>query len=96
MGNDLSNRCFPTKAIATWLQADDISRVTIVACYFHYSTAWTSIEAFDTKEKQAITEQSFVKDDMANPSLGLVYINSASAVAKMNQGDPMSVVVGIK
>ena len=48
-----SNRCFPTKAIAMWLQADDIGRLTIVASYFHYSAIWSSIEAFDLKEKQS-------------------------------------------
>ncbi|KAL7524274.1 hypothetical protein ACHAWF_000885 [Thalassiosira exigua] len=32
-----SNRCFPTKAVAMWLQADDIGRLTIVGSYYHYS-----------------------------------------------------------
>ena len=31
------NRCFATKAVAMWLQADEIERITIVASYFHYS-----------------------------------------------------------
>mmetsp|Transcript_9666 Transcript_9666/g.24074 ORF Transcript_9666/g.24074 Transcript_9666/m.24074 type:complete len:348 (-) Transcript_9666:2388-3431(-) len=31
------NRCFPTKAVAMWLQADEIERITIVASYFHYA-----------------------------------------------------------
>lgn len=31
------DRCFPTKAVAMWLQADPIDRITIVASYFHYA-----------------------------------------------------------
>mmetsp|Transcript_13363 Transcript_13363/g.31457 ORF Transcript_13363/g.31457 Transcript_13363/m.31457 type:complete len:352 (+) Transcript_13363:158-1213(+) len=31
------DRCFATKAVAMWLQADPIERITIVASYFHYA-----------------------------------------------------------
>jgi len=31
------NRCFATKAVAMWLQADPLDRITIVASYFHYA-----------------------------------------------------------
>lgn len=31
------DRCFATKAVAMWLQADAIERITIVASYFHYA-----------------------------------------------------------
>lgn len=31
------DRCFATKAVAMWLQADPIDRITIVASYFHYA-----------------------------------------------------------
>jgi SAM-dependent methyltransferase len=91
-----SNRCFQTKAIAMWLQADDIGRLTIVASYFHYSAAWASIEAFDIKEKQTAPTRPSVTDIMANPAMGLAWMTTASAVAKMNQGDPMFVVKGVK
>ena len=48
-----SNRCFPTKAVAMWLQADDIGRMTIVGSYAHYAAAWQSIEALDIKLRGA-------------------------------------------
>ena len=35
-----SNRCFPTKAIAGWLSADDEGRCRIVAEYFRRSGGW--------------------------------------------------------
>jgi SAM-dependent methyltransferase len=92
-----SNRCFPTKAIAMWLQADDIGRLTIVASYFHYSETWGSIEAFDiVKEKMAVPKRPSVMDVFNNPAVGLAWMNSASAVQKGNQGDPMFVVKGVK
>jgi len=31
------DRCFATKAVAMWLQADAIEKITIVASYFHYA-----------------------------------------------------------
>ena len=45
-----SNRCFQTKAVAMWLQADDIGRLTIVGSYFHYSAEWDQIIAYDIKK----------------------------------------------
>lgn len=91
-----SNRCFPTKAIAMWLQADDIGRLTIVGSYYHYSAQWSSIEALDIKELQQTPERPSAGDIMKNPSLGLAWMNAAAAVAKNNQGDPMFVVKGVK
>ncbi len=35
-----SNRCFPTKAVAGWLRADDHGRCHIVAEYFRRSGGW--------------------------------------------------------
>jgi SAM-dependent methyltransferase len=32
-----SNRCFPTKAIALWLQTSDADHCFIVGCYYHYA-----------------------------------------------------------
>jgi SAM-dependent methyltransferase len=91
-----SNRCFPTKAIAMWLQADDIGRLTIVASYYHYSASWKTIEAFDLKEIQENPKRPSTEEIFKNPSLGLAWMNAASAVAKNNQGDPMFVVKGVK
>ena len=91
-----SNRCFPTKAIAMWLQADDIGRLTIVASYFHYSADWKGIEALDLKETQQTPERPSAQEIFKNPSLGLAWMNAASAVARNNQGDPMFVVKATK
>ena len=91
-----SNRCFPTKAIAMWLQADDIGRLTIVGSYYHYSAKWASIEALDIKEMQANPVRPAMGDIISNPSLGLAWMNAAAAVSKNNQGDPMFVVRGVK
>ncbi len=35
-----SNRCFPTKAIAGWLYANDAQRCAIVADYFRQAGGW--------------------------------------------------------
>ena len=35
-----SNRCFPTKAIAGWLNTDDLGRIGLVREYFSRSTGW--------------------------------------------------------
>lgn len=92
-----SNRCFPSKAIAMWLQADDIERLTIVASYYHYSAEWSSIEALDIKMPQVATpERPGFGEIMSNPSKAFAWANTAAAVAKMNSGDPMFVVKGVK
>jgi len=92
-----SNRCFPTKAVAMWLQADDIDRLTIVGSYFHYSAPWASIEALDIKQpaKEA-PERPSLGEMFNNPSKGIAWMNTASAVQKVKASDPMFVVKGVK
>ena len=58
-----SNRCFPTKAVAMWLQADDIGRLTIVGSYYHYSAEWRSIEALDPRRPNVCRERSEIRYD---------------------------------
>jgi ubiquinone/menaquinone biosynthesis C-methylase UbiE len=91
-----SNRCFPSKAVAMWLQADDIGRLTIVASYYHYAAEWESIEALDLKEKQATPERPSAGEVFKNPASLTAWMNVAAAVAKNNSGDPMFVVKGVK
>jgi hypothetical protein len=92
-----SNRCFPSKAVAMWLQADDIERLTIVASYFHYSAEWSSIEALDAKLAPIATpDRPSFGDIMSNPSKAFAWANTATAVAKMNSGDPLFIVKGTK
>ena len=91
-----SNRCFPTKAIAMWLQADDIGRLTIVGSYYNYSAKWNSIEALNIKEMQPVPERPSAGDVFKSPSLFTAWMATAAVVAKNNQGDPMFVVKGVK
>ena len=92
-----SNRMFPTKAIAMWLQADDIDRLTIVASYFHYAAEWKSIEALDIKIPPAETPARPGLGEMFNnPAKGFAWANTASAIAKVKASDPMFVVKGVK
>jgi SAM-dependent methyltransferase len=92
-----SNRCFATKAVALWLQADDIDRLTIVASYFHYAASWSSLEAIDIiPEKQLLPERPSMQEMLSNPSKGFAWMNTASAVQKGNSGDPMFVIRAVK
>jgi hypothetical protein len=92
-----SNRCFATKAVAMWLQADDIGRLTIVGSYFHYSAKWSSIESLDLKDAVVKTPaRPSIAELFTNPAVGLAWMNTAAAVAKANQGDPMFVVKAVK
>ena len=91
-----SNRCFPSKAVAMWLQADDIGRLTIVASYFHYGATWKSIDALDMKEKHATPPRPSAGEVFSNPASLTAWMNVAAAVAKNNQGDLMFVLKGVK
>lgn len=42
-----SNRCFPSKAIAMWLQQSDLQHCQVIGAYFHYSGGWSPARAFD-------------------------------------------------
>jgi SAM-dependent methyltransferase len=93
-----SNRCFPTKAIAYWLQADDIDRLTLVASYFHYSSqGWSTLEALDLKDApKEMPSRPSVKDLFANPAAGMAWMKTAAAMQERNNSDPMFVVKGIR
>ncbi|KAL3789678.1 hypothetical protein HJC23_003879 [Cyclotella cryptica] len=91
-----SNRCFPSKAVALWFQADDIGRLTIVASYYHYSANWKSIEALDLKEMQATPPRPSAGEVFRNPAALTAWMTTAASVARNNQGDPMFVVKGVK
>jgi len=92
-----SNRCFASKAVAMWLQADDIGRLTIVGSYYHYSAEWKSIEALDIKlAPQQTPDRPSFGEIMSNPSRAFAWANTASAVAKMNSSDPIFVVKAVK
>lgn len=92
-----SNRCFASKAVAMWLQADDIGRLTIVGSYFHYSAKWSTIQALDIKKPPLDTpKRPSFQEIMSDPAKGFAWASTAAAVAKANSGDPMFAVKGIK
>lgn len=93
-----SNRCFPTKAVAMWLQADDIGRLTIVGSYFHYASPdWATIDALDVKlPPQTLPTRPSVRDIFNNPNAAFVWATTAAAVTKNNGGDPLYLVRAVK
>ena len=42
-----SNRCFPTKAVAVWLDTTDEQHVTLVRSYFEAAGGWMDVNAED-------------------------------------------------
>ena len=38
-----SNRCFPTKAVAVWLEATDAQHLALVRAYFEAADAWSDV-----------------------------------------------------
>ena len=42
-----SNRCFPTKAVAVWLETTDAQHVALVQAYFDKAGGWTEITTED-------------------------------------------------
>ena len=40
-----SNRCFPTKAVAVWLDTTDEQHLTLVRAYFEAAGGWTDVRA---------------------------------------------------
>jgi len=88
-----SNRCFPTKAVKMWLQADDDARQRIVASYFMYAPAggWADVGAERLPEvapaSAAPKQEGF---------LGAL-LNLDSALSSwISRGDPMFVVSATK
>ncbi len=42
-----SNRCFPTKAVAVWLETTDAQHVALVRAYFDKAGGWSDVTAED-------------------------------------------------
>ena len=42
-----SNRCFPSKAIAMWLQMNDRQHLELINGYLKYAGGFTDVQAFD-------------------------------------------------
>jgi len=84
-----SNRCFPTKAVAMWLNSGDAGRRKIIASYFALAPAsgWTDITALD------ITGIGTTKA-AAKPGINPLLL--AALWLKQSIGDPMFVVRATK
>jgi SAM-dependent methyltransferase len=97
-----SNRCFASKAIAMWLETDDIGRITIVASYFHYSSyttesMWKSIVALDLSPPRLRPPvRPNLQDILTDPTQGWAWMNTVAAVNKANAADPLLVVKAVK
>mmetsp|Transcript_44448 Transcript_44448/g.72378 ORF Transcript_44448/g.72378 Transcript_44448/m.72378 type:complete len:198 (-) Transcript_44448:80-673(-) len=55
-----SNRCFPSKAIAVWLNTSDMEHVWIVGSFFHYAGGFKAIEGLDISPSPGITDPMYV------------------------------------
>ncbi|KAL9535581.1 hypothetical protein SMMN14_00552 [Sphaerulina musiva] len=49
----ISNRCFPTKAIARWLRVDEEERVQMVGDFLHFA-GWKGIEIVEEEEGSVV------------------------------------------
>lgn len=56
----LSNRCFPTKAIAVWRNTNDQQHIQLVGAYFQASQAFTAIEAEDHSPTPYLSDPLFI------------------------------------
>lgn len=57
-----SNRCFPTKAVRMWLDADDVGRLGIVSRYFVFAADFEDICALDISPLKKDGLSSLLKD----------------------------------
>ncbi len=55
-----SNRCFPTKATALWLNTRDEQHAALVRMYFERSGGWAGIEAVDLSPQTGRSDPLFV------------------------------------
>jgi SAM-dependent methyltransferase len=56
----LSNRCFPTKAIAVWRNTNDQQHIQLVAAYFQACEAFTAIQAEDHSPTPYLRDPLFI------------------------------------
>lgn len=56
----ISNRCFPTKAVAVWLGSNDQQHIQLVAGYFQASDAFRDIQAEDHSPDPYVSDPLFL------------------------------------
>lgn len=62
----ISNRCFPTKAVAVWLGSNDQQHIQLVAGYFQASGAFRDIQAEDHSPEPYVSDPLFLIWGTAN------------------------------
>ncbi|KAK8035525.1 hypothetical protein PG993_010520 [Apiospora rasikravindrae] len=82
----ISNRCFPTKAIARWLRISEEERLQMVGDYLHFA-GWKKIEVVELSDGQP------QKSGSQQQQGGL--LNSLFGVMGMDHSDPLWVVRGV-
>ncbi|MDA0748859.1 MAG: class I SAM-dependent methyltransferase [bacterium] len=55
-----SNRCFPQKAVAVWLAADDAQHVALVRSYFDASGNWMNLNTWDNLNARGEKDPMFL------------------------------------
>ena len=51
-----SNRCFPTKAVALWLNTDDAQHAALVRLYFDRAGGWQDIQVYDLSPQPGVSD----------------------------------------
>lgn len=64
----ISNRCFPTKAVAVWRASNDQQHIQLVAGYFQASEHFSNIQAEDHSPDPYVSDPLFIIWGYANPS----------------------------
>lgn len=90
-----SNRCFPSKAVKAWLEADETGRLAIVANYFHFcGQPWSELRALDLNplKKEGLEQRARTVASSANANSNPFASFMAGVGATMGSMDPMFVV----
>ncbi|KAK8856742.1 Serine/threonine-protein kinase ppk30 [Apiospora arundinis] len=82
----ISNRCFPTKAIARWLRISEEERLQMVGDYLHFA-GWKGIEIVELSDGKP-------QGKAASQAQGGL-LNSIFGVVGMGHSDPLWVVRGV-
>jgi hypothetical protein len=56
----ISNRCFPTKAVAIWRSSNDQQHIQLVASYFQASGAFEDVQAEDHSPEPYVSDPLFI------------------------------------
>ena len=51
-----SNRCFPTKAVALWLNTDDAQHAALVRLYFERAGGWQDVQVYDLSPRPGVSD----------------------------------------